>query len=209
MHTASLLTMIAVLIATSACGSLRVSPVTSATPPPVTMAEDGDLGLVYLAPGFAFPKYDTLVVREPALGSALPIKDIEPEQMTVYLKMALIKQLLATGLFARVTDDRAVLEERSGKVLVLESTFAELDPGSRALRYFVGMGAGRTKVQVESEIKDVATRDLVFKASDRRVGWIGGFGGDSQSFILESIDDIAKGHAKFIKRVSAGGSAPK
>src|SRR2546429_7036567 len=41
------------------------------------------------------------------------------------------------------------------KALVLEGEIARLAPGSRALRYFVGFGAGRSKAQTGSEERRV------------------------------------------------------
>ena len=92
-----------------------------------------------------------------------------------------------------------------GKVLVLEGSFSDLDPGNQALRYFGGgLGGGRAKVQVETEIKDPVTKRVLFRASDRRIhtGAWSVLGGGSQGLILECLNEVAEGHAKFIKRVA-------
>jgi hypothetical protein len=196
------------LIAVTGCGAIKVTPVQMEATSPVSMIEDGDLGLVYLAPGFNAKGIDTLLVLDPSTQAVFEKKEMDPDTMGILLKHELVKQLSDSGAFARVTDDRSILSRAnasSGKVLTLEASFSELDPGSRALRWFVGWGAGRTKVQVESEIRDPATRQLYFKASNRKIGLGPGkvFGGESQAFILESLNEIAEAHGAFFKRIAS------
>lgn len=209
MSVAGFAALASVLMVAAGCGAVHVSPVDMAANQGQEMVEDSDLGKVYLAPGFFFRGYDVLVIGDVAPGAALPMKDIDPEAMGIYFKSSLVRQLAQVGVFGRVTDDKSALAPGGGRVVVLESTFSDLDPGNRALRWIAGFGAGRTKVQVETELKDPQTKQVLFRASDRRVGALGAFGGSTEGFILESLDKIAEAHANFIKRVAATGKADK
>lgn len=191
------------------CGAIRVTPVETETNPAIEMVDDEDLGKVYLLPGFDFSKIDLLVVMDPSTRAVFEKKEIDPDAMAIHLKHGLVTRLSEARVFVKVTEDRSVLSSLKafpGKVLVLETSFTELDPGSRALRWLAGLyGAGRTKVQIESEIRDPETKRLYFKASSRRIGMMGVFGGDSKDFILESLEGIAASHGAFVKRIAAGG----
>jgi hypothetical protein len=62
--------------------------------------------------------------------------------------------------------------------LVVEGKFTEMDPGSRAKRAFVGYGAGKSGVKVQGTIKS-ADGTVLATFEQRRVGVMGGMGGDS------------------------------
>lgn len=190
------------------CGALRTTPIETPLSRGVEMVEDANLQKVYLKPGVNFSGHDALVVAAVSTAGVVPLKELDPDEMGVYFRHILVKELAAAGIFQAVSDDPGGVRPTSGptrKVLILNSTFSDLDPGNRALRYFVSFGAGRTKVQVETEIRDAETKELLFKSSNRRVGAMGAFGGDTKGFITESLDAIAADHAAFMKRIKTGG----
>lgn len=200
------------LILTFGCGAMgKATPVETGLSNGYEMVEDKNIGKVYLAPGFDFNGYDVLLVLDPSTASILPQEGIDPEEMKIYLKTQLIKELGNTMVFPKVTDDKSILSEKSSstlKILVLESTFTEIDPGNRALRYFFNFGVssvGSANVQVETELRDYVTKTVYFKGSDRRSRSGGVLGGDSKGLILNSLSKISKVHAVFVKRISSGG----
>jgi len=198
--------VLGVVLAMGGCGSFKVTPRETPASQGQPMVEDTDLGKVYLAANFNFRGYETLVVGDIKPGTAVPLKDVDPETMGIYFRSALVKRLAAIGVFDRVTDDKSVLAGGQGKLLLLEGSFSELDPGNRALRLLSsGYGAGRTKVQVEMEVKDPKDKRVLFSASDRRVGPAGYAGGDTEGLILDSLDKMADGYAAFIRRVAGDG----
>lgn len=200
------------LLSNFGCGAMKVTPVETGMKKGIEMVEDKDLGKVYLAPGFHFKPYDTLFISTPSTSLMSPKEDIDPNEMKMFLKNQLLTKLDALDVFITVTDDKSALSSEvisAQKVLSMKSTITELDPGSRALRYLVGFGAGSTKVQVETEIRDSKTEQLYFMASDRRSAAFGAFGGDSKGYILESLSKIAEAHALFIKRIASGGKIEK
>lgn len=211
MKTIAPMILLSLLLLNYGCGALKVSPVETGGAQDVVMVEDKDLGQVYLAQGFNFKGFDIILVLDTSTSAVLEKKEIDPDELAIYLKHSLVKKLNEVGVFTKVTDDKSVLSPQKGvsaKVLVLESSFTEMDPGSRALRWVAGLyGAGRVKVQLESEIRDPQTKQLYFKSSNRRIGMMGAFGGNSKDFILESLDEISASHSAFIKRISSGGKA--
>lgn len=86
--------------------------------------------------------------------------------------------------------------------LLVEGKFIEMDPGSRAKRYFAGFGAGKSGVTVEGSVKANGTVIATFK--QRRIGAIGAFGGDSMAKLVADTRDIGEDLAKFLSAWGKG-----
>lgn len=129
--------------------------------------------------------------------------------MPVLLQSELVRQLRATGLFGKVVNlGETEFKPGSERALRLEGTITRLAPGSRALRYWVGFGAGRSKAQAEMRFVDAQSGRVVMVTADRRVAAYGVFGGDSEDHLKESFGDMARDLARFLARL-AKGEAPK
>jgi hypothetical protein len=87
--------------------------------------------------------------------------------------------------------------------LVVEGKFVELDPGSRAKRYLVGMGAGKSGVTVEGSIKS-ADGTLLATFRQRRIGVMGMAGGDSLGKLTSDAKNIGEDIAKFLSQWAKG-----
>lgn len=158
----NLVSVSVILFLMSGC-VIHTTPIETASKRPETLVEDDAFGMTYLAPGFNFRCYDYLVISEITPGKAVPLKDIEPEVMGSYLKSALVERISATGVFLSVSDDKSLLTTGKGPVLELAGSFSELDPGSRLLRYFVGLGA-RVELLFKSKPRSkILTRELCFE----------------------------------------------
>jgi Domain of unknown function (DUF4410) len=81
--------------------------------------------------------------------------------------------------------------------LVVEGKFTELDPGSRAKRYFVGFGAGKSGVTVSGSVK-TPDGTLLATFEQRRVGVMGAGGGDSLGKLAGDAKSIGEDLAKFL-----------
>jgi len=174
--------------------------------------EDKDAGLVGIVPGFQLKDYSVVVVRQFAVTEP-EVNDADDRalaaEMPSFLQSELIRRLRESGLFTRVVNASEVAyTPGSEKALVLEGEITRLAPGSRALRYFVGFGAGRSKAQAETRFVDAQSSQPVLVIADRRVAAYGIFGGDSREHLRESFDDMARDLAKFLVRLSKG-EAPK
>lgn len=174
--------------------------------------EDKDAGLVGIASRFSLKDYPVVVVRlfkvtEPE------VNDDEDRRLVAelppFLQGELVRRLRESGLFTRVVNaSETEYTPGAEKALVLEGEISRLAPGSRALRYLVGFGAGRSKAQTEMRFVDAQSGQPVLVTADRRVAAYGIFGGDSRDHLRESFDDMARDLGRFLVRLSRG-EAPK
>jgi hypothetical protein len=87
--------------------------------------------------------------------------------------------------------------------IVVEGKFREMDPGSRAKRYFVGYGAGKSGVMVEGTVKSFDGTVLA-TFQQRRVGVMGLAGGDSMEKMKADTNAIGEDIAKFLSAWATG-----
>jgi len=91
----------------------------------------------------------------------------------------------------------------AGATLIIEGEFTELDPGSRAKRYFVGFGAGKAAVAVSGTVKD-EKGTLLATFKQRRVATMGAAGGDSVKKMTDDCKSIGEDIAKFLSAWAKG-----
>jgi hypothetical protein len=87
--------------------------------------------------------------------------------------------------------------------LVVDGKFTEMDPGSRAKRYLVGFGAGKSGVTVSGAVK-AADGKLLAEFEQRRVGVMGVAGGNSLDKLTSDTKDIGEDLAKFLSAWAKG-----
>jgi hypothetical protein len=87
--------------------------------------------------------------------------------------------------------------------IVVEGKFTEMDPGSRAKRYFVGYGAGKSAVTAEGAVKS-ADGTVLATFTQRRVGTMGVGGGDSMKKLTSDTKSIGEDVAKFLSAWAGG-----
>ena len=87
--------------------------------------------------------------------------------------------------------------------LIVEGQFIELDPGSRAKRYFAGFGAGKSAVAVRGAILS-ADGTTIATFEQRRVGVMGAFGGDSLGKMTSDAKSIGEDIAEFLNACVTG-----
>jgi hypothetical protein len=170
---------------------------------PVT--EDPDAGLVGVAGGFELKRYPLFLVDRFTVPASL-VKDEEDKKYAALFPVALqsemVARLRATGLFDRVVNlGETQFSPGDQPALRLEGTITKLDPGSRALRYMVGFGAGADKAQAETRLIDVQTGAVMVVTADRREAYFGIFGGDSEDHMREALSDMARDYARFMVRL--------
>jgi hypothetical protein len=174
----------------------------------VPTVEDKDVGLVGLRQGFDLKTYTVLAVDKLPVSPGV-INDAEDRKfaaaMPTYFQSETVRRIREVNLFAKVVN----LSETSftpgpEKALKLQGKITQLDPGSRALRYVVGFGAGRSKAQAELYFVDAQSGEVVMVIADRRVAAYGIFGGDSEEHLQESFGDMARDLARFLTRLSKG-----
>jgi hypothetical protein len=121
-----------------------------------------------------------------------------------YLADALIAKLKEEGGFkggSVATADASAPADAN--TLIVEGQFTELDPGSRAKRYFVGFGAGKAAVAVKGTVKDGSGK-LLATFTQRRVATMGAAGGDSVKKMTGDCKSIGEDIAKFLSAWAKG-----
>jgi len=108
----------------------------------------------------------------------------------------LVSQLVGVKKFGRVVRGAEPPADLDLAIRVT-GTITEFKAGSRAKRYFVGFGAGQTKITAHVRFLDRATNAVLFEDDvDGRVA-MGGFGGES----IGATRGLAKELAKVAKKV--------
>lgn len=114
-----------------------------------------------------------------------------PADYVAALMQELVGELQQTRKFQNVHagDGSSAPEQR---LLRIAGTITEFDKGNRATRYFVGFGAGRSKIRAHVTFTDAETGAVVFEDDvDGRVV-MGPFGGDSKGATRGLAKEVAK-----------------
>lgn len=94
--------------------------------------------------------------------------------------------------FARIFDDNLDLKQKkTGKTLRVVTAVVECNPGSRAARYWVGMGAGKAVATVVVEVYEPGKTTPSLKIYGRDSASAGGFGGDSMAMMNHIFNVMA------------------
>jgi len=81
--------------------------------------------------------------------------------------------------------------------IVIDGKFLTINPGSRAKRYWVGFGAGRSGVYVSGRVLDGQGKLLAEFQQGRHSG-IGSYGGSYVKFLTDDVEDIGEDIAGFL-----------
>lgn len=123
-------------------------------------------------------------------GVTFPSENIKPMMEEIASKLSGLKkfrQVLRTGDTPASAD---------GPTIQLVGTVTKYQPGSRAKRYVISMGAGKTRIVTHIKFLDKATGKLLYEGdASGAVSW-GLFGGSSK----ESLSGVGKKIAKIAKK---------
>ncbi len=122
--------------------------------------------------------YDTIIIRDLKMDNAryehvdeetrAKIDAMKPMLNRIYQE-SLAMELRNRNLFKHIqTGDQA-----GGKAVVLEGEIVEFDAGSRALRFWVGFGAGKTYLLLKGRLVDAQTGKELARFEDRETGYKG------------------------------------
>ncbi|AJE03019.1 DUF4410 domain-containing protein [Geobacter pickeringii] len=138
--------------------------------------------------------YDTIVIRDLKTdGAEYANLDDEEKAKLEAMKPMLVRtvsdslemELKMRKLFKSITRN----EEPKGKALILEGAFTEFNAGNRAVRFWVGFGAGKTYLKVKGRLIDGQTGKELAVFEDRETGYRG-------SMTLENFADLFPHQAK-------------
>lgn len=148
---------------------------------------------IRVSPGFQISKYSAIMVHA-ATPLKHPIRQAALDSYVGYLQREMIVQLQRSGYVAEVMDGGQGTPSPIN-ALRCELAITELDPGSQAMRWFMGeFGAGHSVIQVEGRISDAQTdQELVTFVERRRGAAVFDItGGDSQALIEQDLRETAR-----------------
>jgi hypothetical protein len=199
--------------ATAGPGPAVAAPAQGAPAPPAqpstaaggdALREEKHLGKVWLAPGFDFKAYDTLLITE--TGADVPRLNPDGaanlEWARGMLQAELAAALQARKLFTVVTSPADV--KPGSRVLRLDNTIVEYEKGGGGARFFAGLyGAGHPVIKVRGQAT-AGDRPLFLYEARRssESGWSWAFGGYRSDTAIqeEDIRDLAQDLADFVAR---------
>ena len=128
-----------------------------------------DIDELEIAKTFKIAGYDHIVV-EPFDTSKVAMPDKNAKWYGT-MKMTLAGYTQAfTEAFEKELKAKAAVDQASqaAKTLVVRGTVLDLDPGTRAGRYFGGFGAGAASTKLNVEIVDAATGEVLARVTQAR-----------------------------------------
>lgn len=111
------------------------------------------------------------------------------------LSASISRKLKASKRFGNISTDASV--PPSADSIVIEGKFLTINPGSRAKRYLVGFGAGRSGVYVAGRVLDGEGKLLAEFQTGRHSG-IGAYGGSYVKFLTDDVEDVGSDIGDFL-----------
>jgi hypothetical protein len=99
------------------------------------------------------------------------------------------------------TEAKVSLDAKPGKgagILIVKGKVLEMDPGSKAARYFAGFGAGAARAKVTGEIIDAKTKAVLVKFTQERRSGVGMMGGDYVNLMNRNMRAIGEDVANIL-----------
>ncbi len=124
---------------------------------------------------------------------------IDEDLLAENVREQLAERLNESGILGKILD--AAPEEGAEDYLRLDCTL-EVEPGSRAARYFVGMGAGKSRSIFEIHLRDHASGDELGLYHGYGVGTGMGFklaGGGARKMTQDDVQENTKNFVKLLK----------
>lgn len=135
--------------------------------------------------------FDRIVVADFETGGVeLPEKDdntYEPVQQV----LREIAGPLAEGLGEEISKSVETGAAASG-ALVVEGSVIEIDPGSRAARYWGGFGAGAARVKLRIRVRSGSSGEVLFEMTQERRSGVGMGGGDYVNLLNRNLRKIGE-----------------
>lgn len=138
--------------------------------------------------------YDTFIIRELKSDGAeySSVDDEEKPKIEAMKPMlnsmfseSLEMELKSRKMFKNIVKNA----EPKGKAVILETTITEFNAGSRALKFFVGFGAGKVYLKVKGRLVDAESGKELATFEDRETGYRG-------SMTLEGFEGLFPHQAK-------------
>jgi hypothetical protein len=159
-----------------------------------------DIDEIEIVKKFSFADYDKVVVQPLDTGDTPLPESKDNTYEPVKKVLASVTEGLVQGLRGAVTPQVSIDESAEGAgTLLIRGKVIEMDPGSKAARYWAGFGAGAARAKLELEIVDAKTNDVLVRFTQERRSGVGMFGGDYQELMQRNLNQIGEDTAKLLK----------
>jgi len=123
-------------------------------------------------------KYDTLVIKDfSSEGVVYDNIDAEEKPKVDAMKSLIVKNLtlsIEAAMKTRKLFKNVVLNnDVNDKAVILEGNFIEFNGGNRALRFWVGFGAGKTYIKAKGRLIDAQSGKELASFEDQETGYKG------------------------------------
>lgn len=157
--------------------------------------------------GTRLSAYDTIVIRDFKIDAAEYTNvDAEEKPKIDAIKPLLVKEV-GNSLEMELKKRKLFksIEKNSvpkGKSLILEGEFTELNAGNRAIRFWIGFGAGKTYLKVKGRLVDAETGRELAAFVDRETGYKGSMTFENFEGLFPSqAVSIGENIAEFIQKL--------
>jgi hypothetical protein len=138
--------------------------------------------------------YDILIIRDLQTDGAEYSRVDEEERVKIDAMKPMLIRMFSESLDMELKTRKlfqTILKngDAKGKALILEGKITEFNAGSRALKIFVGFGAGKAYLKIKGRLVDAETGKELAVFEDRETGYRGSMG-------LESYQDLFPHQAK-------------
>jgi hypothetical protein len=158
-----------------------------------------DIDQIEIVKGFKFADYSKIVV-EPLDTASTPLPEKNDNTygpVTAILPVATEK--LIEGLREHVKVSVAGGEgAKDAGTLILRGKVTLMDPGSRAARYWASFGAGAARTEIECQIVDAASGDVLVRFKQERRSGFGVGGGSYESVLTRNLKQLGEDVASIL-----------
>lgn len=115
--------------------------------------------------------------------------------------LASVTETLVSGLKKEIDQNVSVSERpsKSSDTLIIRGKVLEINPGSRAARYFAGFGAGAAGARIQGEIVDAKSNQVLARFTQERRSGTGAAGGGYEDLLNRDIKTIGGDIGRILK----------
>lgn len=186
-----LLTLIVIIAGLFAAAGGVLAAEAQALPRPEALSEE----TIFLTQKLS-ATYDTIVIKDFSTEGAEYSRVDEEERAKIdtmtpmllsNISLTLEGELKAKKLFKKIIRNG----QASGKAVILEGKISEFNAGSRAMKFWIGFGAGKAYLKFKGRLLDAQTGKVLAEFEDRETGYRG-------AMSMESYQDLFPHQAKSI-----------
>jgi len=152
-----------------------------------------DIDQIEIVKGFKFADYSKIVV-EPLDTASTPLPDKNDNTYgPVMAVLPVATDKLIEGLREHVKVSVVGGEgAKDDGTLILRGKVTQMDPGSRAARYWAGFGAGAARTEIQCEIVDAASGEVLVRFKQERRSGFGMGGGSYESVLTRNLKQLGE-----------------